>query len=53
MSSITLRDIRKSYSNGPRVLHGVDLDIGDAPLEDVFMRFYGEVEPPNGGEGDA
>lgn len=31
----------------------LDLDIGDAPLEDVFMRFYGEVEPPNGGEGDA
>jgi len=29
MSSITLRDIRKSYANGPRVLHGVDLDIGD------------------------
>ena len=28
MSSITLRDIRKSYANGPRVLHGVNLDIG-------------------------
>ncbi|MGN8218113.1 ABC transporter ATP-binding protein [Halococcus morrhuae DSM 1307] len=23
----------------------LDLDIADAPLEDVFMRFYGEVDP--------
>ncbi|EMA39623.1 ABC transporter ATP-binding protein [Halococcus hamelinensis] len=28
----------------------LDLDIGDAPLEDVFMRFYGETEPSSGGE---
>ncbi|QDY70674.1 ABC transporter ATP-binding protein [Qingshengfaniella alkalisoli] len=27
MSSIQLRDIRKSYSNGPQVLHGVSMDI--------------------------
>ncbi len=27
MSSISLRDIRKSYPNGPRILHGVSLDI--------------------------
>jgi sn-glycerol 3-phosphate transport system ATP-binding protein/multiple sugar transport system ATP-binding protein len=27
MSSISLRDIRKSYVNGPQVLHGVSLDI--------------------------
>lgn len=23
----------------------LDLDIADRPLEDVFMRFYGEVDP--------
>src|SRR3546814_3020036 len=27
MSGISLRDIRKSYVNGPQVLHGVSLDI--------------------------
>ncbi|KQV84423.1 ABC transporter ATP-binding protein [Rhizobium sp. Root1220] len=27
MSGISLRDIRKSYPNGPRVLHGVSMDI--------------------------
>ncbi|TGR64812.1 ABC transporter ATP-binding protein [bacterium M00.F.Ca.ET.194.01.1.1] len=27
MSSISLRDIRKAYVNGPQVLHGVSLDI--------------------------
>jgi ABC-2 type transport system ATP-binding protein len=25
----------------------LDLDIADAPLEDVFMRFYGDVDPDN------
>ena len=28
----------------------LDLDISDAPLEDVFMRFYGEVEPDDESE---
>ncbi|WP_128253116.1 ABC transporter ATP-binding protein [Falsirhodobacter deserti] len=27
MSAITLRGIRKSYPNGPQILHGIDLDI--------------------------
>lgn len=27
MSGISLRDVRKSYPNGPRILHGVSLDI--------------------------
>jgi ABC-type sugar transport system ATPase subunit len=27
MSTIALRDIRKSYANGPQVLHGVNMDI--------------------------
>ncbi|ARO13945.1 multiple sugar transport system ATP-binding protein [Ketogulonicigenium robustum] len=27
MTGITLRDIRKSYPNGPQILHGVSLDI--------------------------
>ena len=31
----------------------LDLDIGDAPLEDVFMRFYGEVETADGERADA
>ena len=31
----------------------LDLDIGDAPLEDVFMRFYGEVETTDGERVDA
>lgn len=35
----------------------LDLDIADAPLEDVFMRFYGDVDPDNesstvGGQAD-
>ena len=29
MSAISLRDIRKSYAHGPRVLHGVSMDIAD------------------------
>lgn len=28
----------------------LDLDISDAPLEDVFMRFYGEVDPDHESE---
>jgi len=35
----------------------LDLDVADAPLEDVFMRFYGEVDPEEasdvGESGDA
>jgi ABC-type ATPase involved in cell division len=27
MSGISLRDIRKTYVNGPQVLHGVSFDI--------------------------
>ncbi|WP_313696200.1 ABC transporter ATP-binding protein [Halorarum halobium] len=26
----------------------LDLDVSDAPLEDVFMRFYGDVDPQGG-----
>jgi ABC-2 type transport system ATP-binding protein len=28
----------------------LDLDIADAPLEDVFMRFYGDIDPEAGAE---
>ena len=60
MSAITLTDIRKSYTNGPQVLHGVSMDIADGEFvvivgpsgcgKSTLLRLIAGLEPCEDGD---
>lgn len=60
MSAITLKDIRKSYDDGPQVLHGVSMDIRDGEFivivgpsgcgKSTLLRLLAGLDPCKEGE---